>query len=269
MLAALNGSYDFGRDRRALAVLFRLTPAGEEQYEIASQEFRNLLRQYVDMWLETGREPDSTERPCGRRPTMEIAAIVSGYLRTHPALPVNFDKGYRVAIPFRIESFPSLQPKEPATFRQLPGGGRARIVEGEHEPCKDVMEHAQRLFVGMLFQEWAMRIAKCRRRQCGRYYVLNKPRAVYKRGTFCRRCSSLQSAAERTTARRREEHEARLRIASAAYDAWYRKGAKGPQRLGPLAKYIAWELCRRNKNVKSKWATRNMKQIEAKAKTKA
>lgn len=260
MLAALNGSFDYGQDRRALAVMFGLTAAPTKEYVGANQDFRQLLRNYVDMWLETGREQDGTERPLVRKPTMVIQALVTAYLRTHPALPVHFDNGYQVAIPFRLESFPSLRPKRPYSFRELPSGERVRLVRGVHKPRNDVKDDAQRLFVGMLFTRWSMRVAKCRHATCGRYYILNKPRVFYKRGTVCRRCSSSLSAAQRTTDQRRRQHETLLRAAVRAYAEWH---AKASLQRSSLKAYISRELRRQRGEVTVKWVTRHMKEIQA------
>jgi hypothetical protein len=49
-----------------------------KEYVRTNQDFRQLLCSYVDMWLETGRERDGTDRPSTRKPTMDIQAIVNG-----------------------------------------------------------------------------------------------------------------------------------------------------------------------------------------------
>jgi hypothetical protein len=263
LLAALNGDYDYGQYRRTWAVRFGLTAAKAKEYVRTNQDFRQLLCSYVDMWLETGRERVGTDRPSTRKPTMDIQAIVNGYLRTHPALPLRFEKGYQVAIPFHLTTFPAMRHKRLVPKKLIPSIGLVRSVRGTHQPLKDVKDDVQRLFVGMLFAEWSMRIAKCRRIQCGRYYILNKPRAFYKRGTFCRRCSSSVSAAQRTTIQRRSQHEMRVRMAAKAYVEWEARDSKKRRRLGSLKEYIASELRRQRQKLTVKWVTRNMKHIEA------
>lgn len=221
------------------------------------------------MWLQTGCGRFGAERLSSRKPNMEVQAVVSEYLKAHPALPITFDRGYTVSIPFRIERFPSARRRKRAVFAVLPSGKRVRLVRGDlHQPRKDVEEDARRLFVGMLFTEWSLRIAKCRRPQCGLYYILKKPRRLYKRGTFCRRRNSLRAAAKRTEIVRRERQEARLRVSDEACWHWRAQNPAKQRRLGLLEKYILSTLNEKGHFVTAKWVTRNMKKIELRASQK-
>src|SRR5207247_2483148 len=107
-------------------------------------------------------------------------------------------------------------------------------------PSTVVEPAAQRLFVGMLFTEWCWKLAKCRNKSCDRYYLLNKVRPVYKRGTMCAHCNSRGSATRRVLQLRAEQFAERLRLAAAARKRWLRMSQRKQQVKGGNAKeYIA------------------------------
>src|SRR5439155_5277290 len=101
---------------------------------------------------------------------------------------------------------------------QGPEGPIKVLVSGgaTDNPFTVVERAAQRLFVGMLFTEWSWKLAKCRNKSCGRYYLLNKARPVYKRGTMCGSCNRIGSATRRVLQQRAEQYAERLRLATDA-----------------------------------------------------
>ena len=67
-------------------------------------------------------------------------------------------------------------------------------------------EQADGLFTVFCLSSLRLKLAKCRRSQCGRYFELKHWNRSYQRGTFCPECNANRSALECTKRKREWEH---------------------------------------------------------------
>jgi acyl-CoA reductase-like NAD-dependent aldehyde dehydrogenase len=106
---------------------------------------------------------------------------------------------------------------------------------------------------------------KCSERDCGRYYVLEKPRKMYKRQTCCPQHRSWRSALRGTKEKRERERNAALEIAADALKEWPSLTARTRAKYHNSAKeYITDKVFRLS--LSAKWVTRNLSEIEKRAK---
>jgi hypothetical protein len=271
-LAVLNGEFSFADERRRIARLSRLRLAPPQDYERASWDFVRLVRTWTDMWLDTGVSTDGVEEPRRRTATSEVYEIVRTYLKSHPALALRSTRApFEAIVPFRFSEPPPIDWDSAQTeVEQGPEGPIKVLVSGgaTDNSLIAVEPAAQRLFVGMLFTEWAWNLAKCRNPSCGQYYILNKARRVYKRGTMCVRCNRIGSARRRVSQQRAEQSEERMRLAVDAMRQWNRMTDRQRRARANKVK----EHLQRFVNAKSahtaitvKWVTRNLAKIKQQA----
>jgi hypothetical protein len=144
-------------------------------------------------------------------------------------------------------------------------GWRSTPTGGQDDPLADAAEEAARLFTLLLASDWCNTLAKCRRKDCQRYYQLTKPRDLYKRGTYCRRCNSAASAERITAENRRIRKERFLFLAVAALEEWQEKNEHQQTEYGQWKEYVTNYVNRRTRDAKitSKWVTRNLRRIES------
>ena len=144
------------------------------------------LRTLVDEWLETGRDPDGSERPSRRD--------LSSALR-----------GWNVTSEFLEQSHFSMRPESGSS------GFILTIAQPDwRRPSANSFFAAQkgesaRLFVGILASEWQQRLCKCRYEPCGRYFEGNKLRQCYRHGTFCSSAHLGRASADALTEARRSK----------------------------------------------------------------
>ena len=65
---------------------------------------------------------------------------------------------------------------------------------GTIRPTDTSAQVADRYFGLLVLSGWHLRLAKCRREECGRYFWLERWNRTYKRGTFCPDCTRVRSA---------------------------------------------------------------------------
>jgi hypothetical protein len=225
VLAALNGESslekgmrEFFREDSAFQAVEADSILNEEEFN--AEQFRNAqtkmreqlnpsrcaaehterLRAYVNLWLATGRDRNGFETPSSRTPTAEIETLMMNIFLTHQVQPVVLKDGFTVTVP----SFDAADLVILPMFRS--GGNK--------EPdAADIGEDAaERMFAAMLLSDWRLKIARCKRADCGRYFLLGKWNCNYKNGTFCDACKRARSveSAGRNTAKAREDAEKKL-----------------------------------------------------------
>ena len=200
ILSLLNGSQSFVLDRKDWARR-RDTPmhharhaewlrlglpmpepfkaAAPEEYERAGESLRQMLRGYMNEWLDSGFKAD-VETPNSR------------------SLPAD-GTAYRVVRKFLSEN--------PPILNMPPNGGVFWIftmseypTSGRDDIYATATREAARLFTEFMDSELRWNLAWCRR--CDRYYIRKKVLLVYKRGAFCRDHQSADGAQRRTKVKR-------------------------------------------------------------------
>jgi hypothetical protein len=190
MLEDLNGR----RQPHGLTLYFRETlgvGAGAVNLSPWADAYVRLLREYVDLWLATGRRT-GVDTPAARRPVPEISQIVERVITANRVLPIALKDGYSLTI---AAVQPSLR--------------RSRAVQD----ASIANRSAERSFVDMLMSDWRLKIAKCSDASCGMYFRLGKWNHPYDKGTRCRNCKQSQ---EQDAIQRRVE-AGRLRAKQAIY----------------------------------------------------
>ncbi len=145
------------------------------------------LRLYVDEWLQTGLT-EGLENPSSRdllKAPNACAAVRRFGEKAVQLAPSG--KGLQLRFP---------------------------IVQGGHSirPPEAAIDAPDRLFSLFMLCDWRMRLAKCRRAGCGRYFELKHWNREYKRGTVCPQCQRLRSleSAISSTSKARKAGEAEL-----------------------------------------------------------
>jgi hypothetical protein len=256
LLSSLNGERDFGRERRRDAVgpikarkmadgeWEGLFAAADEDYRQASQILIAELRGLVDQWLDSGRRTDGVEEPKAR--TLDKA-----------------ESAYRAMTAWALSH-------KPMVLSTIAGelivtvGWSERRTDGQDDPKADAKDEARRIFVLMMDSPVKYALFKCGKADCGRYYILEKPRKVYKLGTYCpdhrRRVSALRGTKEK----RELERRAGLEIAANALSAWPGLSERTQAKHKTAKGYIASKLS--HLGLTAKWVTRNLSEIENRSK---
>jgi hypothetical protein len=155
-----------------------------------------LLQVYVDEWLDTGVEADGGEGSRLRDFTKAPNA--------RRALWKLFSHGRSIRYSVRRDDVSvDISNLVPVSLQSL---AAARTSE---ETAKDA---ADRLFALFSLSEWHVRLAKCRRAGCGRYFELKHWNRSYKKGMFCPECTRIRSSqcAMLSTSRVRKKAEGEL-----------------------------------------------------------
>lgn len=255
VLAALNGTYDRWGAMRSYW----------------NEKFRSQLRQYIDEWLDTGREglavqaekdywdrtrgipsprfPMGTEvtgqRNINRAPTAH--AVATEYMRSHP---------------------PTLLPSTAA--------GQFLLVFGLLA-SRSPADEAARLFCVVLLSaqggEWGACLAKCRYGPCGCYFLMHRSGRAYRNGTFCSREHNKLASAAACTQRRRQQHDTELIECAARLlgslkadsPAWSGNRSVKEKLVLRLNKHLDSSAKQQHRcKVTLNWVTRNAGSIEAK-----
>lgn len=159
-------------------------PRDQQGYRINAQ-----LRMYIDEWLNTGRSKDGTEDPRLRDLTKAPTACW--------------------AIRHANREAPRLEPAPNGLNLRFPTESRQASIASAFEQQVD---RANTLLTLFFLCEWRLRLAKCRRDDCGCYFELRKSHCTYKKGTFCPECTRARSleSARFSTAEVRKMAEAEL-----------------------------------------------------------
>jgi hypothetical protein len=86
---------------------------------------------------------------------------------------------------------------------------------------------AKRLFLGLSASEWNYRVCRCRYLPCSQYFLLDKPRALYRSGTFCGRRHQSPASANKAMREKRKRCESKL--IDLAVGRLHRRKISGPQ----------------------------------------
>jgi len=192
----------------------------------------DILRQWVDEWLDSARAKNGVEDPRERSLEKAVGAAVAAYnysrrgkirlLPTEGGLAIHLEDGTRKftkpMTSFHIHNVRPLAVTD------------EEIAEGE--------------LVFFLLSDLRFRLAKCRADGCGCYFVMKKWRQRYFNGTKCpvhQRSSSLDSAKKATAAARTKAAETLHRLAAKKFGRqirrspeWYMK----PQLKATIAAYL-------------------------------
>jgi hypothetical protein len=142
------------------------------------------LRLYIDEWLDTGMTAQGAETSSARDLTKAPGA--------HAAIS-------RFAGTLRVQ----LEVRRDGLGLRLPNWSGKKPLERETP-----LEMADKLCALFFLCDWRLRLAKCRRAACGRYFELMHWKRVYKRGIACPDCARVRSAVLSTSkARKKAETE--------------------------------------------------------------
>jgi hypothetical protein len=256
LLYSLNGKRDFGRERQAHAMGPGRAPrmvdgewrglfaAKDEEYQQASQILIAELRGLVDEWLASGRHPDGVEEPKAR-------ILNSAGSAFHAMELWAFSHSSRV-IPF------------PSGELLVTVGWPELRMNGQDDPKADAIDEARRIFVLLMDASVKFALFKCGEPSCGCYYILERPRGTYKRGTYCPQHRRRVSALRGTKEKRDRERNAALEIAADAHWNWPSLTERTRAKHKTKKAYIASKLT--NAGFTAKWVTRNLTEIENRAK---
>ena len=205
------------------------------------------LRILVDEWLDTGRN-DEGESPGRRSIQMAFKAnsAVDKFVRKYPPR-------------FLLGDYSGF------TYRREGNLEAGNVFEAQNV-------EATRLFVNLIISDWKTRLCKCRYSYCGKYFLLEKSRSVYRHGTFCSREHRRDASARALTTERRSVAKASL-IKSAAQ--WLAEpGRRSLQHWQSdralkdrLAKHLSKQMKKkptlrtRRADVKAHWVTRHCDEI--------
>jgi hypothetical protein len=191
-----------------------------------ADEYVANLRDYVDLWLATGRS-EGAEHPATRHPTVRISRIVEDVVTANKVEPRAFKDGYGMGIravrrqPDQEWQWQSknAQPKQKTSLKRTQYSSeieylrevyKEQLAELSAANEKSALEPdttmeddlhaddsiatiaAERIFVEMLMSDWRLKIAKCVNPACGTYFQLKKWNQPYEKGTRCSDCRNLQ-----------------------------------------------------------------------------
>jgi hypothetical protein len=228
LLQALNGKRDYANELETYGLLGAGLAGGlqEDPYE-AGKLFTAVLRELVDAWLKSGVGAGGVETPKRRKITAKK--------------------------PF--DSFQQWLFRNPPTAMLTPSGemklevrpSNAKVWAGMFNAA---FEEARTLFLLLMTSQVKYALFRCSHPGCGVYYILQKPRGVYKRGTVCPEHRAHQSVRRK---RSRDQQEA-LQVAADALAAWPKLSTSTRARHKTDKHYIA--------SIGVKWVTRNKTKIE-------
>jgi hypothetical protein len=212
---------------------------------------RDRLRSLVDAWIDSGIGDQQTECPRDRslngsfaQPSREpeiLRNVANGVLSRHPPFLSALDNG-SISLDMSVGL---------GVY-----GNLSRNPTVNHSKAED---EADRLFTFFILSEERFKIARCRR--CGVYYFLSRPRAIYKRGSFCRKCKSAECAIKRTKETREREFSELITAAASACGEWEVLSDRVKRKHSDRKGYVAWKLQKRKFTVKRNWVTRHIEDI--------
>jgi hypothetical protein len=160
------------------------------------------LRAHIDEWLATGVREHGVEEP-GRRDFTKARSTMHAIRRF-------LSSPGRIGCAFTREGLSLAIP-------DLVGGGLQAIAEVgmfgfQSRLREDPQTAADRLLTALCLNPWHRKLAKCRGRECGRYFELRHWNRVYKMGTLCPDCARARrsESAALSTAKARKKAEREL-----------------------------------------------------------
>ena len=225
-----------------------------EQLVLASK-----FREWVEEWLDTGRNADGSESPSKRNVFHTVNAI-------RAVTDCAAETPMRLLLDRETSQFVVTFDTEPARL-ELP------LNFQFCGPFERGLSEARRLFTCLMASDWKESICKCRHVPCARYFFLNKPRNSYRHGTFCSREHQSHASADACTRAQRTGAQLKLIEAAARQLLDWRIGDAKWQSDANLKRLLAKELCHViatrglhgfRQDVKLNWVTWNAKKIEQK-----
>jgi hypothetical protein len=257
LIDALNTGGTFGSYRgRNMSDRRSLIKANPDVYDQAQQKVKELLRSYVDEWLNTG-VTDGVEVPAARKlqDTENAYDAVQGYVDKYPPRVFASDQGLGAL-------FGGPRTRVGGSFQSDHADpSQWRVVPAQDDPLTDAEDEAARIFTLLIDAPWRDRIYKCRK--CEGYGVLSrKPAPHYIRGVHCARCRSRVTALASTKKKRDAKFEERLELAA---EYWQRskKRKDGDRKAYVVAKMNEHLL--HGEHIQVNWVTWNLSAIEKEA----
>jgi hypothetical protein len=214
-----------------------------------------ILRGWVDEWLDSGRDKTGAESPmwrsfkraqkCGHAAVEYLRRARVGFLPDEGGLLLSF-----------------LEYKEPSTEPLRP------LIDTRNE------DYAREQLVFFLLSQVRFMLAKCRKKDCGTYFLLRHWNRQYKGGTLCNSCkrSRSQDSAVKATAEVRKNAASQLHQLAAkrfskrilSIPDWH----KQPELKGAIAEYLNRQIERseslravylngKREGVTGKWVARS------------
>jgi hypothetical protein len=209
----------------------------------ASETLVSELRRLVDEWLDSGRS----------------GGIEMPKTRTLENTPTAYSEMNRWLGRNRPVSFAT-----PSGEIRYMIGPNSFPADGQCNSIRESKEAARRMFVLLMDSPVKYALFRCHKADCGRYYILERPRGTYKRWTYCPQHRTRVSALRGTKEKRERERIGALEIASNALGAWPGLTKRTRAKHKTAKGYIASKLS--HLGLTAKWVTRNLSEIENRAK---
>ena len=233
LVDSLNGQRGFADE---LKIFVGLAPGGQEDPEIAARFFVATLRRLVDAWLQSSKEADGRDFPEQRKidATKEPFASFQEWLYNNRPAPVLKASGeVEMQIKPAVKQWTGL-------VNLATDSARMRFFQLMSNPAK-------------------FALFKCSHHGCETYYLLEKPRGAYMRGSFCPKHRRQQGALRQ----RKQNQDQALKVAAEALAAWPSLSPSTRSKYKHEKDYIANKLKRFG--LGSKWVTRNLTEIRESA----
>jgi hypothetical protein len=149
-----------------------------------------------------------------------------------------------------------------------------RLLPQDQSNFENPMWQARRIIALVLSGDLRLRIAKCRYKNCERYFVFDKPNKTYEYGIFCCIKHNRSATVPIRVQERRRKFEDKLIAWAAKYvrehatPDWQANVIFKEKLAKHLTSLIAKERAPTRDNVTKNWVTRNAAHIQAKKSTK-
>jgi len=219
LLETLNGEGKWSQQRKSWADMHRfqlrpngdfMIPAEPDSYLQAERKMEELLRSYVDQWLDSGRL-DGAEQANRRNYHGAVEAVNRASLCV-------MNTPVRVAFPEDGSGDPDV------TF-----GSTRWHTSGKDDPLALAEAEAALMLAQFLMSDLRFQLAKCRYPKCGKYFSLEngKVRRLHRNGTFCSTAHNRAATAAEATRKRRDDADQRLlKKAAEFFRTWRSKSSR-------------------------------------------
>jgi hypothetical protein len=256
LLDALNGNCDF-----------RMVVSSDASEVIEAGKAKELyvaeLQTLVNAWIDSGRAADGVETPRDRNVERKPWLLFNKHFDEplNQAYNDTFFGGEQPTVFDQVDLWlvdnpPSVTLTNTGeleiSLRQSRKGGRVSLIAA-------ALREARILFFLLMTSEAKYAIFRCRHPDCGTYYMLEKPRGLYKQGTVCPQHRRQQG----TIRKRKQDHAQAIQIAAEALLCWPKLSRSTRANYKREKNYIASKLTRFG--IGAKWVTRNLTEIEAHA----